>query len=52
MVGGRSEAALRRIGRMGDGWVSYVVTPEQYVLRPGDALGGPLFPQILPHPIP
>ncbi len=29
--GGRSEAALRRIGRMGDGWVSYVVTPEQYV---------------------
>jgi probable F420-dependent oxidoreductase len=28
--GGRSEAALRRIGRMGDGWVSYVVTPERY----------------------
>jgi probable F420-dependent oxidoreductase len=28
--GGRSEAALQRIGRMGDGWVSYVVTPERY----------------------
>ncbi len=28
--GGRSDAALRRIGRMMDGWVSYVVTPEQY----------------------
>lgn len=28
--GGRSAAALRRIGRMGDGWVSYVVTPERY----------------------
>ena len=28
--GGRSQAALRRIGRMGDGWVSYVVTPAQY----------------------
>lgn len=28
--GGRSEAALRRIGRMGDGWVSYVVTPDRY----------------------
>ncbi len=28
--GGRSEAALRRIGRMADGWVSYVVTAEMY----------------------
>lgn len=28
--GGRSDAALRRIGRMADGWVSYVVTPEMY----------------------
>lgn len=28
--GGRSEAALRRIGRLGDGWISYVVTPERY----------------------
>ena len=28
--GGRSQAALRRVGRIGDGWVSYVVTPTQY----------------------
>lgn len=28
--GGRSEAALRRIGRKMDGWISYVVTPDQY----------------------
>jgi len=28
--GGRSEAALRRTGRLGDGWLSYVVTPEMY----------------------
>lgn len=28
--GGRSRAALERIGKMGDGWVSYVVTPERY----------------------
>ncbi|NKB59986.1 MAG: LLM class flavin-dependent oxidoreductase [Alphaproteobacteria bacterium] len=28
--GGRSDAALRRTGRMGDGWISYVVTPEMY----------------------
>jgi probable F420-dependent oxidoreductase len=28
--GGRSPAALARIARMGDGWVSYVVTPERY----------------------
>ncbi len=28
--GGRAPAALRRMGRMGDGWVSYVVTPERY----------------------
>lgn len=28
--GGRAPAALRRIGRMADGWVSYVVTPEMY----------------------
>ncbi len=27
---GRSEAALRRVGRIGDGWLSYVVTPEMY----------------------
>lgn len=28
--GGRSPAALERIARMGDGWISYVVTPEMY----------------------
>jgi probable F420-dependent oxidoreductase len=29
-VGGRSDAALARAGRHGDGWVSYVVQPERY----------------------
>jgi probable F420-dependent oxidoreductase len=28
--GGRSPAALRRMGRLADGWISYVVTPERY----------------------
>ncbi len=28
--GGRSEAALRRTGRLGDGYLSYVVTPDMY----------------------
>jgi probable F420-dependent oxidoreductase len=28
--GGRSAAALARIGRLADGWISYVVTAEQY----------------------
>jgi probable F420-dependent oxidoreductase len=28
--GGRSEAALKRAGRIADGWVSYVVTPEMH----------------------
>lgn len=28
--GGRSDRALDRIGRIGDGWISYVVTPEMY----------------------
>ena len=28
--GGRSEAALRRAGRMADGYISYVVTPDMY----------------------
>jgi probable F420-dependent oxidoreductase len=28
--GGRSDAALRRVGRMTDGWMSYVVTPDMY----------------------
>jgi len=29
-LGGRSEVALRRTGRIGDGYLSYVVTPEMY----------------------
>ena len=28
--GGRSDAALRRVGHLTDGWISYVVTPEMY----------------------
>jgi probable F420-dependent oxidoreductase len=28
--GGRQDAALRRIGRMTDGWMSYVITPEMF----------------------
>jgi probable F420-dependent oxidoreductase len=29
-IGGRSDAALMRAGRQGDGWMSYVVQPERY----------------------
>jgi probable F420-dependent oxidoreductase len=29
-VGGRSDVALARAGRQGDGWISYVVQPERY----------------------
>ncbi|MBI2156587.1 MAG: LLM class flavin-dependent oxidoreductase [Candidatus Rokubacteria bacterium] len=29
-IGGRSDAALDRAGRQGDGWISYVVQPERY----------------------
>ena len=29
-AGGRSDAALRRTGRMADGWMSYVVTPDMF----------------------
>ncbi|MFZ5834532.1 MAG: LLM class flavin-dependent oxidoreductase [Pseudomonadota bacterium] len=29
-TGGRSKAALTRCGRLADGWMSYVVTPEMY----------------------
>src|SRR5262245_25788950 len=29
-IGGRSEAALVRAGRQGDGWISYVVHAERY----------------------
>ena len=28
--GGRSEAALRRAGRIADGWISYAVTPQMF----------------------
>jgi probable F420-dependent oxidoreductase len=28
--GGRSPAAIDRMGRLADGWISYVVTPEMY----------------------
>lgn len=28
--GGRSEAALKRVGRLADGWISYAVTPEMF----------------------
>ena len=28
--GGRADGALRRTGRLADGWLSYVVTPEMY----------------------
>jgi probable F420-dependent oxidoreductase len=29
-IGGRSDHALRRAARVGDGWISYVVTPDRY----------------------
>src|SRR5947209_14290054 len=29
-VGGRADAALARAGRLADGWISYVVTPEMF----------------------
>ena len=29
-IGGRSDAALARAGRQGDGWISYVMQPERY----------------------
>jgi alkanesulfonate monooxygenase SsuD/methylene tetrahydromethanopterin reductase-like flavin-dependent oxidoreductase (luciferase family) len=29
-VGGRADRALARAGRLGDGWISYVVTPETF----------------------
>ena len=29
-VGGRSDAALRRAGELGDGYISYVVTPDMF----------------------
>ena len=46
-IGGRSDAALARAGRQGDGWVSYVVQPERYAqsldkIRAAAAAGRPL----------
>ena len=29
-IGGRSDAALARAGRQGDGWISYIIQPERY----------------------
>jgi probable F420-dependent oxidoreductase len=29
-AGGRADAALARAGRLADGWISYVITPETY----------------------
>ena len=29
-IGGRSDAALRRAARVGDGWIAYLVTPERF----------------------
>ena len=34
-IGGRSDAALARAGRQGDGWISYVVTAERYAQNLG-----------------
>jgi alkanesulfonate monooxygenase SsuD/methylene tetrahydromethanopterin reductase-like flavin-dependent oxidoreductase (luciferase family) len=31
-AGGRAAAALERMGRLADGWISYVVTPDRYRL--------------------
>jgi probable F420-dependent oxidoreductase len=33
--GGRADAALARTGRLADGWISYVVTPDQYAAALG-----------------
>jgi len=30
LIGGRSDHALRRAARLGDGWMSYVITPDRY----------------------
>lgn len=29
-IGGRTDAALRRAARLGDGWISYLVSPRRY----------------------
>jgi alkanesulfonate monooxygenase SsuD/methylene tetrahydromethanopterin reductase-like flavin-dependent oxidoreductase (luciferase family) len=30
LVGGRSNAAIRRAGRLGDGWLPYMISPRRY----------------------
>lgn len=30
LVGGRSSAAIRRAGRLGDGWLPYMISPRRY----------------------
>ena len=37
-VGGRSDGALARAGRLGDGWLAYFVTPEGFARRLSRAL--------------
>jgi probable F420-dependent oxidoreductase len=54
-IGGRSDAALARAGRQGDGWVSYVVTPERYaqsvakIRAAADAIGRQLHGFVTAH---
>jgi probable F420-dependent oxidoreductase len=38
-VGGNSEAAMRRAGRMGDGWIPSFITPEQFRVGVDKTLG-------------
>ena len=54
-IGGRSDAALTRAGRQGDGWMSYVVQPERYaqsvekIRTAAAAAGRPLEPFAFAH---
>jgi probable F420-dependent oxidoreductase len=49
-VGGRSDAALRRAARVGDGWIAYLVTPQRFraslekIQRFAGEIGRPLEP--------
>jgi probable F420-dependent oxidoreductase len=36
IVGGSSPAAARRAGRRGDGWLPYVISPDDFAARVGD----------------
>jgi probable F420-dependent oxidoreductase len=50
-IGGRSDAALRRAARVGDGWIAYLVTPERFraslekIQAFADEVGRPLDPE-------